>query len=272
MQTVLDFTKEEAFNALEENLWNMWANFGKAPGCSLHEEEHALWFETPIPIIPYNGVLRFNAQDDIDKEINSIIKTYLQRGVPYMWILHPSAKPDDLKERLLKRGLMVVDNLPGMVADLDELPMPEVPPTGYDIFEVKEEADIINELEMISWRWHFSDETLKHFYELNQSFKIGKQDAILRVWTAFCKGKPVSKVVLHLSAGAAGIYGVATKPEARGKGLARILTLQALWAARKIGYKIGILHSSEMAVNLYKKIGFKTVSNFTVLASDNVSI
>ena len=272
MQAMINFTKENAFKALEENLWNMWGNFGRARGCSLHEEEDTLWFETPIPLLPYNGVVRFIAQDDLDNKINSIIKTYLQRGVPYMWILHPSAKPDDLKERLLKRGLMEVDNLPGMVTDLDELPIPENPPSGYDIFEIKDDSDIVNELEMIPWRWHFSDETLKHFCELNQSFRIGKPDTKLRVWTAFYKDKPVSKVVLHLSAGAAGIYGVATKPEARGKGLARILTLEALWAAKKIGYKIGVLHSSEMAINLYKKIGFKVISNFTILATDDVDI
>ena len=46
---------------LEENMWAMWSNFGCGPGCSLHDEGDILWFETPIPIIPYNGILNFRA-------------------------------------------------------------------------------------------------------------------------------------------------------------------------------------------------------------------
>jgi hypothetical protein len=47
---------------LEENLCETWSTFGRGPGCSLHEEDELLWFETPIPIIPYNGILRFQVK------------------------------------------------------------------------------------------------------------------------------------------------------------------------------------------------------------------
>ena len=77
---------------------------------------------------------------------------------------------------------------------------------------------------------------------------------------------PVSKVVLNLDAGAAGIYGVATRPEARGSGLARMLTLHALHAARDAGHTLGVLHSSPKAVGLYEKIGFRAVAPFSVFA------
>ena len=71
---------------------------------------------------------------------------------------------------------------------------------------------------------------------------------------------------LCLGAGVAGIYGVATKPEARGLGLARILTLQALREARLGGYDRGVLHSTPMARSLYEKIGFRTYSRFRIFA------
>jgi len=77
---------------------------------------------------------------------------------------------------------------------------------------------------------------------------------------------PVSKVVLNLDTGAAGIYGVATKPEARGLGLARMLTLNTLHAARDAGHTLGVLHSTPMAVSLYERLGFRAIAPFSVVA------
>ena len=69
-------------------------------------------------------------------------------------------------------------------------------------------------------------------------------------------------VVVNLDAEATGSYGVATVPEARGLGLARILTLQALHAARDAGSTLGVLHSAPMAISSHQKLGFRAVAPF----------
>ncbi|HUF52877.1 MAG TPA: GNAT family N-acetyltransferase [Dehalococcoidia bacterium] len=76
----------------------------------------------------------------------------------------------------------------------------------------------------------------------------------------------MSKATLCLDAGVAGIYGVVTRPEARGMGLARTLTLAALRAAKSAGYERAILHSSPMARSLYRGIGFTEYAPFKVFA------
>ena len=49
------------------------------------------------------------------------------------------------------------------------------------------------------------------------------------------RGLTKTGAVLHIGAGVAGIHGVMVRPEARGKGLGRTLTLLALNAAREVG-------------------------------------
>jgi ribosomal protein S18 acetylase RimI-like enzyme len=83
---------------------------------------------------------------------------------------------------------------------------------------------------------------------------------------------PVSKAGLYCGAGAAGIYAVATRPQARGQGLAGIVTLEALRAAREEAYQLAVLHSTPMAVNLYAKLGFRHVAPFRIFASEAVHI
>ena len=70
----------------------------------------------------------------------------------------------------------------------------------------------------------------------------------------------MGKYLLNSGAGMAGIHGVATKPEARGRGIARALTVAALSSAVDDGYKVGLLHSSPMAITFYQGLGFRDVA------------
>jgi GNAT superfamily N-acetyltransferase len=69
-------------------------------------------------------------------------------------------------------------------------------------------------------------------------------------------GKLVATSMLVLANGLAGIYCVATLPGERGKGLGAHVTAEALRAAHRIGYRVGVLQSSEEGHSVYLGLGF----------------
>ena len=258
------YSKEEIIHQIEMNLWETWSNFGRGPGCTLHEDDDALWFETPIPILPYNTVLRFQVKGDADKKIDPLVNRYAGRNVGQLWIVHPSALPLDLDKRLKQRGLQEIEIVPGMARSLDNLPEPPPIPDGVEIREVLDEKDLTEFRNFAAWRWGVPDEYRKYLNTIFDELNIGSDT---RLWMAWKDGIALSKIALYDGSGSAGIYAVATKTEVRGMGLASILMDVGMKAAKDMGHNLCVLDSSPLSEKLYQRLGFATVAQFRLFSS-----
>ena len=266
------FDKPALITELEANLWEFWSTFGRGPGCTLHDEGDALWFENPIPIMPYNGILKFQVEKNIDQRIDKLVNHYQKRRVVFFWVVHPTSSPLDLSDRLLKRGLRQVELMPGMVRSLADLPESPLVPDGIDVREIIGEKDSGEFSDFVSWRWGVPEEYMGQLCATLAIFRIGNPGSKSHMWQAWRAGRPISKAGLYLATGSAGIYAVATRPEARRLGLAGILTLIALKKARTFGKNLTVLHSTPMAESLYRSLGFETIAEFRLFASEEVHV
>jgi GNAT superfamily N-acetyltransferase len=240
--------------------------FGEAPGSRLCDSDDALLFETAIPSLPYNGVLRFSLEVRVEREVDGVFRRFGQRDVPFFWFVDPAAVAADLPRQLTQRGLALADELSGMVQTLDRLPEAGESPAGIEIREVRGRAEARTFFELVAWRWGVTPDDVEQLMHMNQHFRMGEPGAVARAWLAWRGGEPVAKAVLYTRGTVAGLYGVSTKPEAREMGLGTQLTLAAFDAARAAGCELGVLHSSTMARGLYQRLGFREVTRFPVFA------
>jgi ribosomal protein S18 acetylase RimI-like enzyme len=265
-EAVADVPRDVAISALEGNLWDMWSAFGRGTDCKLVDTAELLRFETPLPYIPYNSVMKTRLRGDVNSKIDQILAAYVERDVPLMWVVHPSVTPPDLSQRLEARGLVEAEVCPGMIAPIDGVPSPDDSrrDLGVERLGIDARDDFF---ELVAWRYSLPAAAAATLLSIMRARHFGEPECPTQAWVVRRQGHVVSKVILHLTGDVAGIYGVATRPEARGEGLAEHLTATALAFARRHGARLAILHSTPRAQPLYERLGFTAVADFRLFST-----
>lgn len=251
----------ERVAAIEAAFERQWRHFGGYPGASLHDEDGVLWFESPIRHLPYNWVIRTRIAGDADPDpiIGSVAARFQARDVPFMWIQQPSDRPVDLDRRLSVHGLDLVETATGMDLDLDGWHA-EPNRSGAELRQVdapaEDERGLSDYAELIRTYWSVPEDE-RHMIETLNRHHLGERNPGFRL-VAYVEGHPVAKLFCNtedLPAWIA-IYGVAVRPEARGRGVATALMNETVSKGVAAGARRCVLHSSSMALSMYRRMGF----------------
>jgi GNAT superfamily N-acetyltransferase len=216
---------------------------------------------TGLPFFIFNGVFRTRLDSrlpspEIDRRIAEVVTDLRSRGVPFGWWMMPDDSPPDLRARLVASDFAPAGEQPGMAIALDQLgPAPQTP-KDVTVAEVTDEEGIAAHMRLVASGSGLPPEFELAFLALLQRLPFGPGKPT-RLFLAREQGEPVGTSVLVLSGGAAGIFSVATAPQARGRGVGTLVTDVALRAAREEGHRIAILESSQMGYNVYRRLGFE---------------
>ena len=137
--------------------------------------------------------------------------------------------------------------------------MPPAPvPEGVTITEVRDAEEFAEWMEPCRIAFELPNRDAEGFHQGLLGMGFGG-DSPVHHYIARIAGKPVACSSLYLGCGVAGIYDVATLPEARGLGIGAAVTQLPLLAARELGYRAGILQATPMADPVYRRIGFREI-------------
>lgn len=190
------------------------------------------------------------------KKIKENITFFEKRQVPFLWVLGPSSTPKKMGELLIKNGF-IIDKLQGMAYNLKILDTERELLNKVEIIKIESMNALKVWNDIILTGFDFPKEVRTDFFFEAFSFILLKDRASASAFLAYYDGNPVASSLVLYKAGVAGIHLVTTLEEARGKGIGTAITLAPLNEAKKLGYETAILHSTEMGLNMYKRMGFK---------------
>lgn len=255
-QIQTDVSDEALITAIRANMSDLFRLFSStSPEERLENETFTRW-STPLPHPWFNGMLSTKPFVETDDAfIVETIQYFRGKGVSsFTWWMDPHLTASAWKTALSQHGFGFSNDTPGMAVDLQALDDSQPVVDGLEIRNVADEESL-----RVWTNVFIKGYGLPPTWETTTLDLWGKLslDSRVRNYVGYWNNKPVSTSCMVYGGGAAGIYSVATLPEARGKGIGAALTLKPLQDARELGYRIGTLQSSTMGFNVYKKLGFR---------------
>jgi ribosomal protein S18 acetylase RimI-like enzyme len=253
--------------AIEENLNETFSLLGSSPSTQLHDDDPDLcWYITPkVPHPLFNHVYftRLPREEDLDARIEELRKHFALHQLPLMWSVGPFSRPSALASHLESHGFRCVEESPGMALDLKVL-NEDIPFPSELAIERVSNAEVLSEfVEVMRVGFEMPEFTVDGLLEVFSA--VGLTDkSPWRNYVGRLDGEVVNTASLALVAGVAGIYNVATVPEARRRGFGAAMTLAALGEARELGNRIGILQSSAEGLGVYRRLGFEQYSTYNI--------
>ncbi|MBK8900103.1 MAG: GNAT family N-acetyltransferase [Anaerolineaceae bacterium] len=253
-EIVADLSQTSLATAVKANLYAFFQALCYSGAATVHDSLHGFNWRTDIAHPWFNGMLStLPPTADASQIINETVNYFQAHDVPHLsWWLAPHLEPTDWSQYLLAYGFRYNNSTPGMAVDLATLPQPTQHPLTIQRVE--------GQHMLAEWT-----DTLKRGFGMPAEMASGMisifeslgTDLPFRSYLGYLNDRPVACSTLYLGAGVAGIYNIATVPEARGQGVGSAMTLAPLYEAREMGYRAGILQSSEMGYGVYQLLGFQ---------------
>ena len=248
-----DLSSANLIHAIENNIFPFFQSFDQWPRAEIHDEAEILWTITNVPFPLLNCVLRARIPPDkIDSTIEAVIARGKMHGVPLLWLTGPESQPADLGIHLERHGF-ISELSAGMAIDLAQLKEDLPIPTGFTCQQVTGTAALRIWGQVFGAAFGAPDSAVEALCDLTLCTGLDK----MRCYLGWLNGKAVAISSLFLGEGVAGIYNVATLPEARRRGIGALITSLPLREARTEGYKAGVLQASQMGEPVYRSLGFQ---------------
>ena len=231
----------------------------RLPGMTVLERAGCALVDTGLPSDTLNtvsGAPRLLLTSD---DIRWVLDYYRERQLPFTWWVGPS----DLwaGDAFCAHGLALGGIEMGMAGVLARLELTAAGP-GVDIRRATGLEGVMDHAGVVASAFTPPDEALLDFYQ-RAADVIVRPATDRHVFVLYEHGVPQSTVELCVSEHVVGMYAVATRPTARGRGYATTVAGQALRFAREtLNARTVVLQSNPRARPVYERIGLHAIGEF----------
>lgn len=251
----------ESIDALHDGYMSFCRLLGGDSGVAWGEDPDIAWVMTPIPLRGFNRITRIRLDaDGADARIREMRDRYQAAGVRPTWWIDPQSKPDDLGERLERRG-MVSEPVPAMRIESAAIPLPEVP-FGVTLSWAVDPESVRAAMYLIAAGFGMPEALGGALADL--MVPMARPGSPARTVVAQLDEIPVAAAQGILVGDAVAIFNVTTLEAARGRGIGAAVTLAILRDAIERGARFGVLEATDMGHPVYRRIGFRDVGSFRV--------
>ena len=252
---------EKLVARMDASVMDYWGAYALAVGGRHERLREALFMQTVIPHCLFNSVI-LSRQDPetIEVALGLAMECTKDNGVPVLWRVGPLAESAELRARLENAGLQPGDPQPAMLADLSELPpRPRIEGLVIGTAVGPEERRTWGQLTIAAFE--MDGKLGDAMGACEATIPEGLFEDHLR-FTAYLEGKPVAVSSLVMTDDIAGVYAVATLPQARKRGIGTAMTLHAMTEGLQRGAKMATLQATPMGRPIYESIGFQKLFDY----------
>lgn len=233
------------------------------PGMIKEADPDLVRFLRPGPGMSFISYSRLMAEN-ADERIREQIERFAGWDGPFSWDHYSHDQPPDLLERLIAHGFEPEEE-PGavMVLDLSQAPESLFVTSGVSLRRIQRREELGEVIRIEEGVWGGSFAWIEE--RLGENLEI---PGYLSVYIAEVDGQPASAAWIYFlpSGHFASLYGGATLPGQRGKGLYTALLAARAREARQRGYRYLTIDAGSMSRPIVERRGFHYLTTITSCA------
>lgn len=226
---------------------------------NVSNKDGAVVVNTGIPCDMFNVVCLTDWGVDLPK----ITNYFSSANLPFAWWIGFGDDCGKYKQKLEEVCVKSSENETGMYVDISKIR--RIP--DCEICRILQVVDLdpLKDFVAVYKKLIPSDATVIEQFYLSAFHFIIEENSLIRLFVGYVDQQPVAIGVLFLYADVAGVWDVVTLPGFRNMGIATSIVRHMLFYANdKYGYRTGVLTATKSGENVYQKIGFQKVKEFSI--------
>ena len=239
---------------VEQNSVNYIKFIASLPLFEIHEEPDIFWISADAPVFYFNSVFDARLNGNAEEKIEKIAQFFCTRRDWFTWHIIPSSQPDNLAQLLMARGAELLESIPYMAADLEDMQRDFPIPSDFTWTTVRTHDELASWTSIYCHARGYPESAYKLvniFVDLDLT-----EESPYQLILGYLGDTPVSTYSVFMDDETAGFYSLTTLPEARGHGIGTAISIAAADLAAERGYQIATLLSEPPSRNICKRLGF----------------